>query len=116
MPAISLTKLPTIPYVYSAITPASINTCQLVNLPNVSGVTLTLHNRDKASKALRISFDPTLTQGGAAPSMYMTIDNDISITLDKSALSGFTASSQLALFSDSASVNFELLFSTTIGK
>jgi hypothetical protein len=116
MPAISLAKLPTMPYVYSTTTPATINTCQIITLPNCTGVNLTLHNRDKASKSLRCSWDPTLTQGGSAPSMYFTLDNDIQITLDKYALSGFSASNQLAVFSDSASVNLELLFTSTTGK
>jgi hypothetical protein len=116
MPAISLAKLPTLPYVYSTTTPATINTCQIITLPNCTGVNMTLHNRDKASKSLRCSWDPTLTQGGAAPSMYFTLDNDMQTTLDKAALSGFTASNQLAVFSDSASVNIELLFTSTTGK
>ena len=116
MPAISLVKLPTLPYVYSTTTPATINTCQLITLPNVTGVNVTIHNRDKASKTLRISYDTTLTQGGAAPAMYYTIDSDISTTLDKAALSGFTGANTLAVFSDSASVNVELLFTSTTGK
>jgi hypothetical protein len=116
MPAISLAKLPTLPYVYSTTTPATINTCQIITLPNCTGLTLTLHNRDKASKNLRISYDPTLTQGGTAPAMYFTLDNDVQIALNKAALSGFTASNQLAVFSDSASVNVELMFTSTAGK
>ena len=67
MPAVNVSNLPTIPYVYSGTTPATINTCQLVTIPNVPGVAVILHNRDKASRELRISFDPALTQGGAAP-------------------------------------------------
>jgi hypothetical protein len=53
MPAVSLSSLPAIPYVYSGTTPAAVNTCQLITVPNVPGVSIVIHNRDKASKALR---------------------------------------------------------------
>ena len=110
MPAVSLTILPGIPYVYSGTTPAATNTCQLVQLPSVPGVSIIIHNRDKASKALRISFAAALTQDGTAPSMYFTIGEPIAIKADSSAHSGFQGAHTLALFSDSASVNYEILF------
>lgn len=113
MPAVSLTILPGIPYVYSGTTPAAVNTCQLVQLPTVPGVSLVIHNRDKASKALRISFESALTQDGAAPSLFFTITDSIAIKADTSASSGFQLASTLALFSDSASVNYEILFIPT---
>lgn len=113
MPAVSLTILPGIPYVYSGTTPAAVNTCQLVQLPEVPGVAIIVHNRDKASKALRISFAPTLTQDGAAPSMFFTIGEPIAIKADSSAHSGFQGAHTMALFSDSASVNYEILFIPT---
>lgn len=114
MPAISLSSLPSLPYIYSLTTPGTINTCQLVTLPSVPGLMLTLHNRDKVSKSLRISFDATLTQGGAAPAMYATIDDPHSMYLDGTAWSGVNPSTQLALFSDSASVNVELIFTAAV--
>ena len=110
MAAQNLATLPTIPHVHSGTTPSSTNTCQLVTVPASNGITLIIHNRDKASKALHISWDPSLTQGGAAPSTYFTVGEPVSITLDHSAASGFVSSTQLALFSSSASVNYELLF------
>ena len=111
MPAIDLTVLPTIPYAYSATTPSSTNTCQLVQVPtNVQGLALIIHNRDKASKALRVSFDPALTQDGAAPSLYFSIGEPLELTLNHAAASGFQPASHIAFFSDSASVNFELIF------
>jgi len=113
MPAVNLALLPGIPYVYSGTTPSTINTCQLVTLPSVSGVTILLHNRDKAAKALRVSFGSTLTQGGAAPSEFFTDNDPIQIKADSSAASGFQLASTLALFSDSASVNYEILFIPT---
>lgn len=109
MPAVSLANIATVPYVYSNGTPSTVNTCQIVTLPNTRGLILVIHNRDKASKALRVSWDPTLTQGGAAPATFLTIGDPIEITLDNSSESGLQPATQLALFSDSASVNFELL-------
>ena len=113
MPAVTLTTLPGIPYVYSGTTPSTTNTCQLVQLPSVAGVSLIIHNRDKASKALRISFASSLTQDGAAPSLFFTINDPIQIKADSSHHSGFQLASTLALFSDSASVNYEILFLPT---
>lgn len=114
MPAINLSTLPSLPYVYALTTPATINTCQLITLPNVPGVMLTLHNRDKASKAVRVSFDSALTQGGAAPAMYATIDQPDTYYLDGTGWSGFAPATQLAIFSDSASVNCELIFHSAV--
>jgi hypothetical protein len=113
MPAVTLTTLPGIPYVYSGTTPAAVNTCQLIALPSVPGVGIVIHNRDKASKPLRISFASSLTQDGAAPSLFFTIGDPIQIKADSSAHSGFQGAHTLALFSDSASVNYEILFIPT---
>jgi hypothetical protein len=109
MPAVSLVAIGTVPYVYSNGTPASANTCQLVTLPNTRGLKLIIHNRDKASKALRISWDSTLTHGGAAPSTFFTVGEPLEITMDNAGESGLQPATQLALFSDSSSVNFEIL-------
>ena len=113
MPAIDLSVLPGIPYVYSGTTPATTNTCQLVALPAVPGVAIIVHNRDKASKALRVSFSPSLTQDGASPSMFFTIEDPIEIKADSSHHSGFQGAHTLALFSNSSAVNYELLFIPT---
>ena len=110
MPAVNVSNLPTIPYVYSGTTPATINTCQLVTIPHVPGVAVIIHNRDKASRELRISFDPALTQGGAAPTMFFTIGEPLQIKADSSHHSGFQSASVVALFSPSASTNYELIF------
>ena len=110
MPAVNLAILPTIPFVQSGTTPATINTCQLVTLPAVPGVAIILHNRDKASKALRVSFSPSLTQDGASPSMFFTVNDPIVIKADNSHQSGFQGAHTLALFSDSSAVNYELMF------
>jgi len=110
MPAVTLSTLPAIPYVYSGTTPAAVNTCQIITVPAVPGVSIIIHNRDKASKALRMSYDSTLTQDGASPSMFFTVGEPVIIKADSSAHSGFQPAQKLALFSDSASVNYELLF------
>ena len=108
MPAVSLTTLPTIPYVYSATTTATINKCQIITLP--SGIVgLTVHNRDKSTKALRISFATDLVQDGNSPAVFFTIDDPILLDLGPASRVGFPAPTQIALFSDSASVNYELL-------
>lgn len=114
MPTVNLSSIPTLPYVYSLTTPATINTCQLITLPNIPGIMLTLHNRDKASKTLRVSYDSTLTQGGAAPAMYATIDSPEAYYLDGTGWSGVNAATTLAIFSDSASVNCELIFHAAV--
>jgi hypothetical protein len=109
MPTVSLTTLPTIPYVYSATTTATVNKCQIITIP--SGIYgLTVHNRDKASKALRISFAADLVQDGTAPTVFFTVNDPILLELGNNARTGFPAPTQLAVFSDSASVNYELLF------
>lgn len=113
MPAVNLSTLPGIPFVHSGTTPSSVNTCQLVQLPSVPGVAIILHNRDKSSKALRVSFASTLTQDGAAPSEFFTVGEPLQIKADSSAHSGFQGAHTLALFSDSASVNYEIIFIPT---
>jgi hypothetical protein len=109
MPTVSLTTLPTIPYVYSATTTATANKCQIITLP-AGTLGLTLHNRDKSTKSLRLSFATDLVQDGNAPAVYFTVDDPVLLDLGPAARVGFPAPTQLALFSDSASVNYELLF------
>lgn len=111
MPAVNLATLPTIPYVYSATTTATINKCQIITLPSGT-VGLTVHNRDKSTKSLRLSFATDLVQDGNAPAVFFTVDDPLLLDLGPgpAARIGFPAPTQLALFSDSASVNYELLF------
>lgn len=109
MPIADLTTPGHYPFVYSGTTPATANTCQIVTLPVRAGVAIVVHNRDKASKTLRISFSPSLTDGGAAPSTWFTVHDPQAIPLEGIAESGFVPTTQLALFSDSSSVNFEIL-------
>lgn len=110
MPAVSLATLPTIPYVYSGTTPAATNTCQLVTLPNRTGVVLVIHNRDRENQPLRMSFDPELTQDGAAPSIFFSVGEPLEVRMNHAATSGYQHSVTIAFFSSAASVNYELLF------
>lgn len=111
MPAVDLRTLPTIPYVYSGTTTATVNKCQVVQIPTAGAVSITVHNRDKTVKSLRMSFDPALVQDGNSPTVFFTIDSPLVLELGPAAASGFTPPTQLVLFSDSASVNYELIFS-----
>ena len=111
MPTIDLRTLPSLPYVYSGTTPSTINTCQVFLLPVQRGVQVTVHNRDKASKTLILSFDGTLTQDGVAPAMGFTISEPTHIATDAASGVGFQPITQMALWSGSASTTYELLFS-----
>jgi hypothetical protein len=110
MPTIDLRTLPSLPYVYSGTTPATINTCQVFLLPVQRGVQVTVHNREKASKTLLLSFDGTLTQDGTAPSMGFSISEPTHIATDAASGVGFQPVTQMALWSGSASTTYELLF------
>lgn len=111
MPSIDLRILPTMPYVYSGTTTATTNKCQIIQIPtNINGVALIIHNRDKASKSLRISFASDLVQDGNSPVVFFTIDDPLEMRINHAAASGFQPAVQMALFSDSASVNYELIF------
>jgi len=110
MPTIDLRTLPSLPYVYSGTTPATHDTCQIILLPVQRGVHVTVHNRDKASKKLLLSFDGAITQGDAAPSMGFTIDEPTHIATDAASGVGFQPITQMALWSVSASTTYELLF------
>ena len=111
MPAIDLRSIPTIPYAYSGTTTATVNKCQIIQIPtNINGVALIIHNRDKASKSLRISFASDLVQDGNSPAMFFTIGEPLEMRINHAAASGFQPATQMVLFSDSASVNYELIF------
>ncbi len=45
-----------------------------------------------------------------APSTYFTVNDPTLVALSPTAASGFPAPTQIAFFSDSTSVNYELLF------
>jgi hypothetical protein len=110
MPALDLSSVTQFPYTSSTTTPGSTNVCRIVLLPVGVPLKLTLHNRDKSSKDLVMSFDQTLTDGGAAPATYFEIEDPCSIRCGANRRSGFASVTQVAIFSPShTAVNCEIL-------
>lgn len=111
MAALDLSAPPTLPLVATTATPGTTNLVRLVTLPSAGIYQLIIHNRDKASKDLRLSTDQSLTDGGAAPAAnYITIDNQWTFTVGDNRTTGRTAITKLALFSTgSTAVNIEIL-------
>lgn len=84
-----------------------------VNLPTTYAVNLNVHNRDKASKTCRLSFDQTLTDGAAAPTEGWTIDNYLCYPLDGNGANGLTPITKLFIYSPAdANVTVEFMLST----
>lgn len=111
MAAYDLSSPPTLPLAGSTTTPGTAGLVKLINLPTSGQYRVILHNRDKASKDLRLSTDQTLTDGGAAPAgNFITIDNQWTFTVGDNRTTGKPAITKLALFSvGSTSVNIEIL-------
>lgn len=110
MPALDLSTITQYPYVSSTTTPGTSGLCRIIKLPTNVSLQITLHNRDKATKTLAYSFDQTLTDGGAAPSTYFSVDDPIHIKCSKNRISGFATVTQVAVFSPShTAVNCEVL-------
>lgn len=111
MAALDLSNITQLPQVAATTTPATANQVRLILLPTTGRYQVIVHNRDKASKDLRLSTDQTLTDGGAAPSVnYITIDNQWTFTVGHNLSTGKAVVQKLALFSTgSASVNIEIL-------
>lgn len=110
MPAVDLRVLPSLPYVYSGTTPVATDTCHVFLLPVQRGVQVTIHNRDKASKTLFVSFDGAVTQDGAAPAMGFSISEPTHIATDAASGVGFQPVTQMALWSIHSETTYELLF------
>ena len=111
MAALDLSAPTTLPLVATTATPGTANLVRIVTLPSAGVYQLIIHNRDKASKDLRLSTDQTLTDGGAAPSTgYITIDNQWTFSVGDNRTTGRTPITKLALFSTaSTAVNVEIL-------
>lgn len=110
MPALDLSGVTQFPYVSSSTTPGTSNLCRIVLLPTGVPLKLTIHNRQKASKDLAMSFDQTRTDGGAAPATYFSIDDPQFIRCGTNRRSGFASVTQVAIFSPShTAVDFEIL-------
>jgi hypothetical protein len=110
MAALDLSGIKQYPYVSSTTTPGTSNLCRIILLPQGVSLQITLHNRDKATKGLAFSFDPTLTDGGAAPSTYFSVSDPIHMKCSRNRISGFSGVTQVAVFAPShTSVNCEIL-------
>jgi hypothetical protein len=111
MAALDLSALNHYPYVAWTATPGTAGQVRLITLPSSGQYQLIVHNRDKASKDLRLSMDQTLTDGGAAPaSQFITIDNQWTFTTGDNRTTGLHSITKLALFSvSSTAVNIEIL-------
>ena len=110
MPAYDLSSISQLPFAGSTATPGSSGLVRLVNLPTSGQFVVTVHNRDKATKDLRISFDQTLTDGGAAPSTYFTVNDPLTFRVVASTKNGFARITKFGFFSTaSTAVNAEVL-------
>lgn len=110
MPALDLSGVTQFPYTSSTTTPNTSNLCRIVLLPDGVPLKLTIHNREKATKGLAMSFDQSLTDGGAAPATYFTVDDPHFIRCGTNRRSGFASVTQVALFSPShTAVECEIL-------
>ena len=99
MPALDLTTVTQFPFVSSTTTPGTANLCRIILLPDVGSLKITIHNRDKATKGLAFSFDPTLTDGGAAPATYFSVNDPCGIKAGPNRRTGFSKITQVAVFS-----------------
>jgi hypothetical protein len=110
MPALDLSTITQFPYASSTTTPGTAGLCRIILLPATGTLKITLHNRDKATKGLAFSFDPTLTDGGAAPATYFSVSDPCSIKCGVNRRTGFAAVTQVAVFSPShTAVGCEIL-------
>ena len=110
----AVTRAPThLPHV-QVITTGTSNIVTQVNLPALTHLALTLHNRDNATKNAMVSFDQTLTDGGAAPaSGAWTIDNYLNYNVNGNGANGAARITKLFLFSPSHNnVVIELMLQT----
>jgi hypothetical protein len=110
----AVTLAPThLPHV-QVITTGTLNVVTQVNLPTLTHLALTLHNRDKATKESMVSFDQSLTDGGAAPaSGAWTIDDYLNYNINGNGANGAASITKLFLFSPSHNaVVIELMLQT----
>ncbi len=110
----AVTLAPTyLPHV-QVITTGTSNFVTQVNLPTLTHLALNLHNRDKATKDAMVSFDQSLTDGGAAPATgAWTIDAYLSYNVNGNGANGVASVTKFFLFSPSHNaVVIELLLTT----
>ena len=112
MAALDLSAPSTLPLVAWTTTPGTAGQVRLITLPTSGQYRVYVHNRDNATKALFLSTDQTLTDGGSAPAnSYLSIQNHIwEFTVGKNRTTGLPTIANLALFSIAhTSVNIEIL-------
>ena len=110
----AVTLAPThLPHV-QVITTGTSGICTQVNLPATRHLALVLHNRDNATKNAMVSFDQTLTDGGAAPATgAWTIHEYWNYNINGNGANGAASITKLFLFSPSHnSVVIELMLQT----
>ena len=111
----AVTLAPThLPHVQVVVLPTSGVVTQ-VNLPAARHLQIIIHNRDRASKHAMVSFDQTLTDGGAAPAAgAWTIDAYLAYNVNGNGANGMPSVTKFFLFSPSNNnVTVELLLSTS---
>jgi hypothetical protein len=111
----AVTLAPThLPHV-QVITTGTSNVCTQVNLPATRHLALNLHNRDNATKEAMVSFDQSLTDGGAAPATGgWTIDQYLAYNTNGNGANGVASVTKFFLFSPSHNnVVIEVLLSTS---
>jgi hypothetical protein len=111
----AVTLAPThLPHV-QVITTGTSGICTQINLPATRHLALNLHNRDNATKGAMVSFDQSLTDGGAAPAAgAWTIDQYLNYNVNGNGANGVASITKLFLFSPSHnSVVIELLLTTS---
>jgi hypothetical protein len=110
----AVTLAPThLPHV-RVVTTGSSGIVTQVNLPTLPHLALNLHNRDNATKEAMVSFDQTLTDGGAAPATGgWTIDQYLNYNINGNGANGAASITKMFLFSPSHNaVVIELLLQT----
>lgn len=112
MAALDLSSPTTLPLVAWTTTPGTAGQVRLITLPTSGQYRVYIHNRDNTTKALFLSTDQTLTDGGAAPANdYLSIQNHIwQFTVGDNRTTGRPRIANLALFSIAHSaVNIEII-------
>jgi hypothetical protein len=111
----AVTLAPThLPHV-QVLTTGTANIVTEVILPSTRHLQLNLHNRDNASKQAMVSFDQTLTDGGAAPaSGAWTIDQYLAYNVNGNGANGMPSVTKFFVFSPSHNaVVVEMLLTTS---
>lgn len=111
----AVTLAPThLPHV-QVVTTGSSGIVTQVNLPTTRHLQLNIHNRDNGTKNAMVSFDQTLTDGGAAPATgAWTIDQYLAYNVNGNGANGMASVTKFFIFSLSHNaVTVEFLLTTS---